>query len=64
MGCFQDSSWGLMDWQTTESRIAAAAMGIKLLLNDGSWAIIGDSFSESDVGKWIAPEKEETKHLR
>lgn len=46
-----------MDWQITESRIAAAAVRIKLLLNDGSWAIIGDSFSESDVGKWIAPER-------
>lgn len=31
-------------------------VGIKLLLNDGSRSIVGDSSSESDVGKWIEPE--------
>lgn len=32
-------------------------VAIRCLLNDGSWAIVSDSFSESDVGKWIDPEK-------
>lgn len=53
--CFQDSTWGLTDWQSTENGIAAA--GVNHLLNDGSWAIVGDSFSESYVGKWIQPKR-------
>lgn len=41
---------------------ATAAAGIKLLLNDGSWAIVGDSSSESNVGKWIGPERKDQRY--
>lgn len=55
MGCSQDSTWCLMDRQTAKSRAAAGAS--RCSLNDGSWSIVGDSFSESDVGEWIDPER-------
>ena len=57
MCCFQDSTWHLICWQTTENRITAVAFCCSL--DDGSWAIISDSFSESDVGKRVDPEREE-----
>lgn len=63
MGFFQDSTWGLMDRQTTDNR-TVAAVGIKRLLDDRSWAIIGDSSSESDVGKRIEPERRKLSKLK
>lgn len=50
MSCIQDSIWGLMDQQSTEHN---------RLLDDRSWAIVGDRFSETDMGKGIGPEEEE-----
>lgn len=38
-----------------------AAVAIKRSLNDGSRAVVGDSFSESDVGEWIDPERRQNQ---
>lgn len=44
-----------MEWDTTGN--IGAAVAIRTSLDDGSWAIVGDRFSESDVSKRIDPER-------